>query len=321
MGDLAGGGFNSAAMGISRNGQYVVGYGASASTGYEGFRWQDLNGNGVADPGEMIGLGLLPGLSASHAMAVTNAGTVTGYAENPGSGPGTQAFIWQDDNMNGQSDPGEMRVLPDLPGGGVYNSGYAFSGDNRTIVGTANDGTYPFDAARWVRGAGGNWEASSLGQVGVGHAVSHDGSVIVGFMNTSQGQEGFVWTGATGMVPISDFAGGRVWSNLDDVTDDGSVAVGFGETASRQEALIWDRINGIRSVQDFLGGYGLDLAGWTLLAATGISRDGSTIIGFGINPSGYTEAWVAQVPLPGAVLLGAMGLSFAGCLLRRRSAS
>jgi hypothetical protein len=77
----------------------------------------------------------------------------------------------------------------------------------------------------------------------------------------------------------------------------------------------------MRSVQDLLEEYGLDLTGWQLSAAYGISADGLTIVGGGINPAGDAEAWRATlpnpVPLPGAVLLGALGLSIAGWQLRR----
>ena len=37
------------------------------------------------------------------------------------------------------------------------------------------------------------------------------------------------------------------------------------------------------------------LRGWKLLSATGLSRDGSVVVGFGVNPSGKREAWVARL--------------------------
>jgi hypothetical protein len=41
---------------------------------------------------------------------------------------------------------------------------------------------------------------------------------------------------------------------------------------------------------------GLDLAGWQLLRATGITPDGRVIVGDGINPEGFTQAWRAVLP-------------------------
>ncbi|GAH22327.1 unnamed protein product, partial [marine sediment metagenome] len=44
--------------------------------------------------------------------------------------------------------------------------------------------------------------------------------------------------------------------------------------------------------------FGVDLTGWTLRSATGISDDGLTFVGYGLNPSGYQEAWIATIPEP-----------------------
>ena len=63
------------------------------------------------------------------------------------------------------------------------------------------------------------------------------------------------------------------------------------------------------------------LGGWTLTKATGISADGSVIVGIGTNPAGRNDVgWVATIPEPTAVaalLAGAAGLVG----LRRRSSS
>ena len=59
------------------------------------------------------------------------------------------------------------------------------------------------------------------------------------------------------------------------------------------------------------------LSGWTLLAATGVSDNGVTIVGHGINPSGESEAWIAVVPEPSTALL--LGLGIAGLAAMRRS--
>ncbi len=44
----------------------------------------------------------------------------------------------------------------------------------------------------------------------------------------------------------------------------------------------------------------LDLTGWTLIQASAVSDDGLKIAGWGINPSGQTEAWVADLTTLGA---------------------
>jgi hypothetical protein len=61
----------------------------------------------------------------------------------------------------------------------------------------------------------------------------------------------------------------------------------------------------------FQNDYGLELTGWMLYAATGISDDGMKITGVYMNPLGQTEAWyvdLTAVPLPPAVYLFGSGL-------------
>ena len=41
--------------------------------------------------------------------------------------------------------------------------------------------------------------------------------------------------------------------------------------------------------------YGIEITGWSLGAATGISPDGKTIIGQGTNPGGNQEAWIISL--------------------------
>jgi hypothetical protein len=63
----------------------------------------------------------------------------------------------------------------------------------------------------------------------------------------------------------------------------------------------------MRSLTGVLAGLGLDLAGWDLRTATGISADGSMIIGDGVN-NGVEQAWIAVIPEPGTGLLLMTGL-------------
>ncbi len=65
----------------------------------------------------------------------------------------------------------------------------------------------------------------------------------------------------------------------------------------------------MRSLHDMLtDDFGLDLTGWTLSEAWNISDDGLTIVGYGNNPDGYTEAWIATVPEPATLLLLGLGV-------------
>ena len=67
---------------------------------------------------------------------------------------------------------------------------------------------------------------------------------------------------------------------------------------TQDSAFIWDAQNQMRDLRDVLvNDFSLDLTGWTLTQATGISDDGLTIAGEGINPGGDTEAWQPLVGL------------------------
>src|SRR5207248_4744592 len=88
-------GTDSAAMSLNNHGE-VVGIAHWSSVTPTGvisvdhaFRWKDLNGNGVSDPGEMMDLGTLPivpglnGSSApilSSAMGINDGGQVAGWS-------------------------------------------------------------------------------------------------------------------------------------------------------------------------------------------------------------------------------------------------
>ena len=118
------------------------------------------------------------------------------------------------------------------------------------------------------------------------------------------------------MTGLGDLSGGEFKSKAWNVSADGSIVVGYSESALGYEAFVWDTDNGMRNLKDVLeGDYGLDLTGWTLREAWDISADGLTIVGYGINPDGNTEAWAATIPEPATVLL----LSLGGlALLRKR---
>jgi len=136
LGDLPGGYSESQVSDISADGSVVVGIGRPAPSGYEAFRWEDLNGNGLVDPGEKLdyhpefGLGDLPGSSIySHANGVSADGSVVVGSGYPASAE-SEALIWTSD--------GEMVRLGKLPGM-QFSVATAVSADGSVVFGQSQE--------------------------------------------------------------------------------------------------------------------------------------------------------------------------------------
>lgn len=195
-----------------------------------------------------------------------------------------------------------FRGLGILAGGSAsYATGV--SSDGSTVIGFScfTSGSQGF---RWTRRGGlvniGPLPgAESNLDVGFVAIQSVDGSVMVGQRNSASGNEAFRWTSQSGVVGLG-FLPGATSSVACAVSGDGSVVVGKSCSASGTEAFAWDTVHGLRSLQTVLtADYGLDLTGWNLTAASAISPNGSSIVGYGTNPNGQIEAWLAKVPKRG----------------------
>jgi len=306
--------YDSIAYGVSADGWMVVGRSEPAGA----FRWTTATG--------MLGLGHLPGSSSSEADAVSADGSVAvGYDRGIdgdtvvrwtlGNGISSLGFAGEarDVSADGSvvvgerysdtteafrwtSDAGAMG-LGFLPGG-IYSYALGVSADGSTIVGGASTAERADDAFRWTSGAGmvslvtlpGVWDSEAF-------AASADGSVIVGYATDQEaGTQAFRWTASEGMVLLGTPIGVIGETIAYAVSADGSVIVGESSDYSARvdDAFIWDPVHGMRLLKDVLvEDYGLDLTGWELQWARGISGDGRTIVGNGVNPSGQVEAWIA----------------------------
>lgn len=290
----------SIAFGISGDGQTVVGYANSAHP-YEAFRWTPATG--------MVGLGVLPGGNISGAWDASGDGAViVGFGDTPTST--MQAFRWTATDG--------MVALPGLPGSTGTSNAASISIDGKMIVGYAVH-TTTSEACRWSDGG-----IAGLGVLpgGTGSsyasAVSADGAVIVGASASAatapDDYEMFRWTAESGMVGLGDLPGGKYYSEALDVSADGAVIVGMSESGRDLEACIWDAEHGLRSMYDVLTiECGLNLNGWTLSTAGGVSADGLTVVGSGLDPTGEPTTWIARLPEPATIWLIALG-----ALIRRR---
>lgn len=352
LGDLPGGDFISYGYAVSADGLVVVGVSHSAPNTPQAFRWTQtegmvglvgLDGQSVSTEaftangdGSVIGGGspstdgrrgvlwsgsmtpmsvgeLAGGLQQSEVQGLSDSGAVAvGYSS---SSIGPEAFRWtESDGIQG---------LGTLGGLNDQSVAYGVSSSGSTIVGEASSPN-GVEAFRWTESGGmvglgflpGGTESSRA------YAASADGAVIVGQSKSALGfgnyEEAFIWTQATGMVGLGDLPGGPFQSVAYGVSADGSVVVGtsLGGAPNVPKAFVWTKSAGMRSLESILVEQGVDIGGWSLDVARGVSEDGMTIVGYGINPTGDVEGWLAvlnPVPEPGsrsvaALVLGLLAL-------------
>ena len=294
LGDLPGGIFSSRAFFVSADGSVVVGRGRNSDDDEEAFRWTESTG--------MVGLGALPGaiIIQSDASAMTPDGSaIVGNTFSASSGNAPEAFLWTDGIG--------MVGLGDLPGGSFSSRAADISSDGSVVVGRSSSAG-GMEAFRWTQGGGmvglgtlpGGAVFSSLAT-----ATTPDGSTVVGQSSSASGLEAFLWTEAEGMIGLGDLPGGEFESTAMAVSADGSTVFGLACTDTFDftcifEPFIWDAQNAMRKLSDALENeLGLDLDGWTLYYVAGVSPDGQTIVGSGMNPSGNLEAWIAHLSSTG----------------------
>ena len=302
----------SIATDVSADGSVVVGSSSANTrdTSISPFRWTQEAG--------MVDLGSYPDgwsgkYDSANAVVSADGSVIAGYVSDFKSSNGAKAFRW--------TQSGGIVGLGNLPGGfdsittGVSADGSVIVGQGSSINGR--------EAFRWTQETGmvGLGTVPSGGSIGSFLGISADSAVIVGYdhdYNTNR-TEAFRWTQETGMVGLGTLGEPRydagLMSNIS-TSADGSIIVG----TSADEAFRWTLETGMVSLKETLIGVGLDVSGWTLSSADAISADGFTIVGNGINPSGQSEAWVANlepIPEPLTILGSIAAIAFAAGFERK----
>ena len=277
---------HSAALDVSDDGSVIVGYSGTATFYPRAFRWTITDG--MTDLGTFA-----PGSSYDYALAraVSGDGMVAvGYSRR--ANDDTEAFRWTDGTG--------LVGLGDLAGGKFFSDANDVSQDGSIVVGIGESASGR-EAFRWT---------SEDGMVGLGdlpggtffseaHQISRDGSVIVGTSQSTLGVEAVRWSAIDGMVGLGDLPGGQYRSFAYDVSANGSVIVGRGTTTGGDVAFVWTPSAGMVDLRGLLVSHVVESAnGWFLRAALAITEDGRTIVGYGDNPSGDWEPWVAVLPGP-----------------------
>jgi probable HAF family extracellular repeat protein len=281
LGDLPGGAFFSEANGVSADGSVVFGFGTNSTGNTEAFRW--------TAPGGMQGLGFLPsGGYVSRVYGSSHDG-LAACGENlfqptgaPPPLPITQAFRW--------TAAGGMQGLGFLPGAGFHSTARSISADGSVVVGWTADSTFANRPFRWTQETG-MVDISGGAFSGTARGVSADGVWVVG-SNSTTGRA-FRWSQATGFTDLG-VALGAPSSAAAAVSADGRRVL----TVSGGRACLWRETTGTMEYLQLMLSidYGIDMGNWNLTVAQGISADGTTMTGYGINPAGQTQAWVVVIP-------------------------
>jgi probable HAF family extracellular repeat protein len=289
--------------------KYISGY------KYQAFRWTQLVG--------MVNLGTIlggrDGYNFANAISADGSVIVGDSANTNGRG---EAFRWtQADGMLSLG----------------FGTASGISADGSILVGSSLNTGGIVEAFRWTQ-AEGMVSLGTLPPFSSNHAygVSADGSVVVGnsFYNDNNSTnfkgEAFRWTQARGMVGLGYLTGDNM-SQTYGASADGSIVVGSSVsrnnpigTYDTRTAFRWTQSSGMVNLKDQLTGFGLNLSGWQLNDATGVSADGFTIVGNGTNPSGNSEAWIANlspepIPEPLTILGSIAAIAFAASFERKFS--
>lgn len=320
LGDLPGGTFQSLALAISADGSTVVGAGQSA-TGRMAFRWTtelgmaelgttpgdvESTATGLSADGSVIAgyTGSFPqlqafrwtelggttslstspaGFSSAYATGISGDGSIVVGVGNTGM---TSAFSW--DETNGMVDLGHLSEVENSQALAISNDGSTIVGESWGLLGPTS--------FRWTAQTGMVALSDSMPFPNLAMDVSADGAVVVGRIIEPGGTEAYRWTEADGIIKLGDLPGGGIDSEASAVSADGTVVAGRGWSSDGAEAFVWTAETGMKSVAAILSSAGVDLSGWRLEAATDLSGDGRTIVGFGVNPDGRYEGWVATLP-------------------------
>ena len=343
LGDLNGGAFLSQANDINNAGQ-VVGYSLS-SPHFEAFIWDETNGmqglgtippstypyensfgyalniNGVvtgdarsskishqAFTGDLVsgieGIGFLPGGHVSHAYGINDINQVVGRSIFSSGGRSNEAFVW--DSVDG------MTGLGHLPGGGRSFSEARDINNRGQVVGFDLLFSHDYEAFLWDE---------TNGMVGLGrlptlsnsqaYSLNESGHVVGASWNFENNKEAFFWD-SNNMIGLGHLPGCSSSSALDVNSSD--YAVGWCQTQNVDEAFLWTSADGMLRLSDLADN---SANGWILQQATAIN-DSGYIVGFGINPGGFREAYLLKpqksVPEPSAIALIAVGLVTLGLI-------
>jgi probable HAF family extracellular repeat protein len=269
---------------VSADGSVVVGMSKTASDDqFHVYHWKDDVMTDLNTLGTLGGeKSYINAVSADGGVMVGSSATASGHR---------RARQWKD---------GVMADLGTLGGDGSF--AIAVSADGSVVVGASNTASDNQHAYRWENGA-----MVDLGTLGddyvnsAAFAVSADGSVVVGTSDANRNGSLHLYRWQSGVMTDLGLLGDADSYDFA-ISADGDVVVGCGKTADSTGGSIklgfhWTAATGIQPVSSWLTTSGVTIpANVSSLCATGISADGSVVIGDANDESGRTFSWLVRVP-------------------------
>ncbi len=331
----------SAALGVSANGQYIVGWVHVPGSGSQPFRWNRTVESSVQN------LGASAGHILGDAVDISDDGnTVVGNwrYQNIGTMEATHAFRWRQATgyqfmnaapghafghaMSASSNGGNVVGVSVTSNygtrtGGRWASGsaiftstasgtlYDISASGAVAVGMSDD----FSGTHAVR-----WTASGLTDLGVlpgksasyGYGITRDGTKLVGMSGSWGAPVGsgraFMWTETGGMQDLGILAGASR-TTLTRINDAGTFGIGYANydtdtQSGPQVPVVWRAGAGFMRADQFIAGLGISPGSMSIYELTGISGDGTVVTGYGHTPIPFgqrADGFVVTVPGAGSI--------------------
>jgi uncharacterized membrane protein len=270
----------SAARAISGDGAVIVGNADGGNpVGLHAFRW-------TVD----LGMTQLVGLRESNVCAANAVSSDGSVIVGTCLAPMNEAFRWT--------------AATSAVGLGRFGTG---SNGASTAVAVSGDGAIVGGAGHPVLTGAVIWDALNVATVIGGLpgdtnggivALSRNGTVAAGLSVDASGHErAFRWMAATGPVALAT-SSAYVGATPTAIAADGGRIAGWAGPAGGgpDVAILWDASGRLRAVSDLLSNDAVAAtAGWSLTRAHGISADGRTIVGDGIDPDGTGRGWIVTL--------------------------
>jgi uncharacterized membrane protein len=255
--------------GVSYDGMVAAGTGPS-----QYFTWTAAGGI------DLIG-GTIPGNGVGGQAKISNDGTrISGTTLNTVSNQFEMSYY---DTTTGSWNPlgGIGNICPGGPGDET-SSGWGISGDGTSVVGLGWFGFCgPAHAVQWKQSTGMTADLGSTvaGRSSRANGTNFDGTVVVGWQDAMDGfRQAAVWNNGVQTVLSTG-----PMSEANDVDANGVWVVGNGPAG--EQAWRWSSATGVLPLGSLIGERGF---------ATGISDDGTVIVGFerGFGPFGAQAGFI-----------------------------